>query len=224
MKKIGDIVNLGDFKQRQIQDDNERPFTIEDVQFIHKLFDMLSAIFPAFRAAWPTQTIFDNAKIEWMKAFRQAGITSSGAIERGLNRFRLLASPFVPSPGQFIAMCEPSIDDLNCPDVDRAYAEACCQREEFSKKKWSHPAIKHAAAGILWELKTEPKSKSRPLFERRYMESLKIYSEGKLHEQLSDERDKSDELKKQNQSVKPQFENVRSCASAMQAMKDMLGK
>ena len=56
-----------------------------------------------------TSNEFENAKREWMKAFRQVGLNDIESIKRGVDAFRVLETPFVPSPGQFIAMCKKEI-------------------------------------------------------------------------------------------------------------------
>ena len=52
------------------------------------------------------------------------------------------------------------------PSLDAAYREAALADRDH---RWSHPAVFAAAqAAGLFELRTLPESKSRPLFERAY--------------------------------------------------------
>ena len=81
-------------------------FTDEDFKFINNLFKVMQGIFPAFLQAWPTESELRQAKIQWIKSFRLANLTRAEDISRGMDKFRLSESPFVPSPGQFIAMCK----------------------------------------------------------------------------------------------------------------------
>lgn len=100
MDKIDEILSTLSFGRQ------ETILTEEDYRIVNKLFLSFQAIFPAFKQAWPTQAELDNSKREWVKAFKQAGLNDVEVIKRGLAKYRLLENPFVPSPGQFIAMCQ----------------------------------------------------------------------------------------------------------------------
>ncbi len=80
-------------------------FTDLDYKIVNKLFLTFTSIFPAFKQAWPTEIEFENAKREWIKAFNQVGLKDIEEIKKGVDRFRIETTPFVPSPGQFIEMC-----------------------------------------------------------------------------------------------------------------------
>jgi hypothetical protein len=110
-------------------------FTEADYKLINDLFVVFQSIFPAFKQAWPTQSEFENSKREWIKAFKLVNLCDLETIKIGVNKFRLLENPFVPSPGQFIAMCKPEVSlvppmyrALPSPDVDLDK-----QREEMKK-------------------------------------------------------------------------------------------
>lgn len=105
MKKISEC----NYNYREPFMDPNPKFTEEDYKIVNKLFLTFQSIFPAFKQAWPTETEFENAKREWMKAFKQVGLKDIEIIKMGVAKFRLLETPFVPSPGQFIAMCKPEV-------------------------------------------------------------------------------------------------------------------
>lgn len=75
---------------------------------IDGLFEALLSIYPAFKQAWPTQSIIDDAKNQWLLAFQQARLNDVELIKEGLKKARLSTSNFVPSVGQFIEMCRPT--------------------------------------------------------------------------------------------------------------------
>jgi len=100
MKKISTITASLDFSPKPLPDDHET------AEIVNKLFRVFQGIFPAFRQAWPTEQEFNFAKKEWVKAFLQADMTDIAIIKLGVDKFRLMDSPFVPSPGQFIKMCK----------------------------------------------------------------------------------------------------------------------
>ena len=89
-------------------------FSEQDYHLVNELFKTLIRIFPAFKQAWPTSDEFEGAKREWMKAFKLAKLTESASIQRGIDKYRLSPTPFVPSPGQFIAMCGINTDPDRC--------------------------------------------------------------------------------------------------------------
>lgn len=106
MKTISDICNKLDLSN---PNKLEMSFTEEDAMIVNQLFFALQSIFPAFKQAWPSEALYDKAKIEWTKAFVQAGINNSEKISIGLSKCRLMNTPWIPSPGEFIAMCKPEI-------------------------------------------------------------------------------------------------------------------
>jgi Replication protein P len=93
---------------------NKEEFSEQDYALVNELFKTLIRIFPAFKQAWPTTEEFEGAKREWMKAFKLAKVIDSVAIQRGVDKYRLASTPFVPSPGQFIAMCGVHPDQDRC--------------------------------------------------------------------------------------------------------------
>ena len=71
-----------------------------------------------------------------------------------------------PTLPEFRALCTPTAEDLGLPTLDATYREAAMADKDH---RWSHPAVYAAAqAAGLFELRTFPESKSRPLFERAY--------------------------------------------------------
>lgn len=102
---VVDIKTNPNFKYRAPFGYDEE-ITEDDYKLINELFKTFMTIFPAFRQAWPTQDDFQRAKREWIKSFKLANLSDAEKIKRGVDRFRLAPTPFVPSPGQFIAMCD----------------------------------------------------------------------------------------------------------------------
>ena len=157
--------------------------TQEVTEFIHWLFDEIQAILPAFKQAWPSEQEFEQAKREWVKALNQVGLTEIEAIKRGVARFRVLPTPFVPSPGQFIEMCLQN-DDLGLPSIHEAWQEVKKQISE-SEKKWSHVCIQHSYKQTgSWDLKHLSEKDALALFTRNYEISCRMFREGKEFEPI----------------------------------------
>ena len=100
----------------------------------------------------------------WHKALR--GLTPA-QVGRGLSRCAThRPDGWPPTLPEFRALCTPTAEDLRLPSLDAAYREAALADRDH---RWSHPAVFAAAqAAGLFELRTLPESKSRPLFERAY--------------------------------------------------------
>lgn len=117
------------------------------VDVVNALFKELQAIFPAWKQAWPDDEALATAKRSWIKAFMAAGINTLEQIRFGVERCRALGRPFAPSVGEFVAMCQPTPEEMGIPPLARALAETL---ENFhpsraGSRHWTHPAVRHAA-------------------------------------------------------------------------------
>lgn len=149
---------------------------------INKIFDVLQAIYPAFKNAWPTEQVFRNAKKEWLKALVENDITTIEQIKYGLKRIRSMTSPFVPTVGQFIEWCTPSPELLGLPTTYKAYEQACRFAYDVRYKaedKNIHPVIYHATYYTGYsKLRELPRSHSLALFELEYKRAIEAYVTG----------------------------------------------
>ncbi len=226
MKKIDAIVS--ELNPSNVQE-HEKPrlhgeFSDKDYRIVNKLFVTFQSIFPAFKQAWPSEFEFETAKREWIKAFKQVNLTDVNLIKIGVERFRLLPCPFVPSPGQFIAMCNPNAEDYGLKSPNLAFLEACEQSHPSASKIFSHVTIKLARdlTGVFF-LISNPRSKSYPIFEKNYNNCVRMFLEGKNLNQLEvDTGLKKQELKEPKDIEK--FRHLRDSQSAIGKMMEMLGK
>lgn len=154
-------------------------------EVVNHLFRCLVAIKPAFKQAWPTEEEFMNTKKEWIIAFKQENISSLNLIKVGLDKIRISESCFIPSPGEFIALCEPDPEQLGLPSLSQAYKEACETSHPCSGKKCSHEVIRYArnATGSHF-LSSESASVTKPVFEDNYKIAIKLFLDGKIMDQL----------------------------------------
>lgn len=128
MKSSEDIINFLNQKLDEKEKVDEKTGKIID-----RLFIRLCGIFPAFKQAWPTQTEYNSAKFEWTEAFKSAKLDDVEKIKKGIERFAQLKNPFIPSPGQFIALCLGVNEEERCrvPEYKRLPEP---ERTEESKK------------------------------------------------------------------------------------------
>lgn len=141
-------------------------------ELVNRLFRAVRVNRPAWRQAWNTTEVLEAAKLEWVKAFVENGISDwDRQVEVGLRRLRAEKSDFVPSPGKFIGWCNPQPEDFGLPEVDAAYAEACRKAHPTRRQavKWSHEAVYRAATDVgLDNLMQLARQDSLRLFERSY--------------------------------------------------------
>lgn len=153
----------------------------DTARIVNELFKTLTAIFPAFKNAWPDNETFSQAKAEWVKAFEEVNLHQIEKIKLGVKRYRLLAKPFAPSPGEFISMCNPTAEDMGFPSVHMAYKEACDRRMELEDKIWTHAVVKQAWSDTgSHELKSLSQKDSYPMFKRNYEIAIKKFLNGEL--------------------------------------------
>lgn len=167
MRSIKEIaINPFDHVEPKTKDQQNREST---EKLINGLFAELRAICTAWRQAWPDQRTHDLAKDHWVGGFMDAGINSIEQIEFGLKKQRQSVKPFVPSIGEFIAMCKPTAADFNLPDVNTAYAQAAQLAYPGSDQSMFNQAVYHAACLTgFYELNNLPQDKSLPMFARCY--------------------------------------------------------
>ncbi|CAI8789319.1 Replication protein P [Pseudomonas sp. IT-P253] len=138
---------------------------------VNSLFKELKAIFPAWKQAWPLDDDLKTAKRSWIKAFVAQGITRIEQIRYGIENCRKLGTDFIPSVGKFVAMCQPSPEDLGILPHEAAYAEAIANAHPSmaGSREWSHQAVYHAASQCGFNaLSTMKADISRKLFDRNY--------------------------------------------------------
>lgn len=120
-------------------------------ELINRLFRDIRDCCPAWRQAWSSKQGLADAKLTWVTAFIENGISDwDNQIENGLRRLRVDPSDFVPSPGKFIGWCQPAPEDFGLPPPSEAYAEACRLSHPAARSgaKWSHPAVYQAAIEV----------------------------------------------------------------------------
>lgn len=152
---------------------------LEAQQVVVSLFRELKAIFPAWRNAWPSGDDEAAARRSWIKAFAAAGLRNLDQIRYGVERCRQSASPFMPSVGEFIQWCQPTPEMLGCPSVEQAFLQACQLAHPAADQRGVHPAVWHAACEAgLNALRNLPENRSKPLFERAYLITLRMVERG----------------------------------------------
>lgn len=91
-------------------------------QIFNELFRQLKAAFPALMTSIKDQSDLNELRRQWVLAFIENGITSIDQVNAGMKIARQQATPFLPSPGQFIAWCKKgALKVAGLPDADELY-------------------------------------------------------------------------------------------------------
>ncbi|EOU3063339.1 TPA: replication protein P [Yersinia enterocolitica] len=91
-------------------------------QIFNELFRQLKAAFPALMTSIKDQSDLNELRRQWVLAFIENGITSIDQVNAGMKMARQQATPFLPSPGQFIAWCKQGATRAaGLPDADELY-------------------------------------------------------------------------------------------------------
>ncbi|HEI6963663.1 TPA: DNA replication protein [Yersinia enterocolitica] len=91
-------------------------------QIFNELFRQLKAAFPALMTSIKDQSDLNELRRQWVLAFVENGITSIDQVNAGMKIARQQATPFLPSPGQFIAWCKQGATRAaGLPDADELY-------------------------------------------------------------------------------------------------------
>lgn len=87
-------------------------FTENQISLINQLTEALFSLFPSSYAIIKTQKDFDNLKYYWARALLASNILDEQdsesqiiKIRRGIHKACILNEAFMPSCGQFIALC-----------------------------------------------------------------------------------------------------------------------
>jgi len=163
------------------------------VNVVNQLFENLFSVCKAWKVALGDEQAVGDCKRQWLSAFKENNVTNIERIKKGMVKLRARKMPFLPSPGEFIALCRLDPVDVGAPSIEDAYKEAVKNAyPDGSEKRWSHPCVRHAyLRSGAFDMRTEPKTKTYPLFEKNYLGSLEDYAEGKIHEQISHKKPES---------------------------------
>lgn len=186
MKHASNLLQMHPLKSNSIVDEME-PISEETANIVNLLFREMQSIFPAFKQAWPTQSEFNRAKKNWVKAFISVELNTVEQLRFGLKQCRLSGSHFAPSVGEFIEWCSPKPEDIGLLPMEEAYNLSILINRQFSDHKptcnKTYTVIRHVIDQIgpmqYRELRAELAFKT---FERYYTIACKQFIEGKLKE------------------------------------------
>ncbi len=219
MKHISNLIDLEKVKSEKAADKSPEKNT---ASVINWLFRELRSNFTAFKQAWPDQETYTQAKKTWIKAFMLAGINKIEQIQHGLNKCYLMENPFVPTPGQFIAWCTPTYEQMGLKSPEEAFKEASSLARPDSSKNWSHTVVRIAAVETgMYKLATFPENKIYPLFERNYEIIFRKFINGEELKAPEKAIPYIHQEKEDDDIVKPEFKNL-SREECFAAMKNML--
>lgn len=185
MKHISNIIDISLIKaEKDAEKEHEQPQK-DSAAVINWLFTELRSNCTAFKQAWPDADSQRNAKKTWLKAFMLAGVNKIEQLQFGLKKVLLMENPFVPSPGQFIAWCKPSPEDIGFPKLEEAYLISIHINRQFSHYKHKNDnvdaVIRHAVEQIgCMSYREMSADNSRKAFNSYYAQALEQFMNGSL--------------------------------------------
>ncbi|EMQ4317145.1 DNA replication protein [Yersinia enterocolitica] len=109
-------------QQMYAADKTKQQVPEQAAQIFNELFRQLKAAFPALMTSIKDQSDLNELRRQWVLAFIENGITSIDQVNAGMKIARQQATPFLPSPGQFIAWCKQGATRAaGLPDADELY-------------------------------------------------------------------------------------------------------
>lgn len=106
------------------------------IQIFNELFRQLKAAFPALTSSIKEQSDLNELRRQWVLAFAENGINSMEQVNAGMKIARQQSTPWLPSPGQFVAWCKQGeIQAAGLPDEDTLYSLVmtyCAKRGDYA--------------------------------------------------------------------------------------------
>ncbi|HEY4436066.1 MAG TPA: replication protein P [Lelliottia sp.] len=128
--------------------DPQKVINTEAENLVDSLFRQLKQIFPAStQTNLRTDSDEKTAKRQWIAAFSENGIRTREQLSAGVRHARASASPYWPSPGQFIKWCKDSKTVLGIDATDVMNEFHRYNREKgvhvggAEQFPWSHPVM-----------------------------------------------------------------------------------
>lgn len=185
MQKISSAIDLEKISTSLEAPKQENMAREQTAEVVNKLFREMSAIFPAFRTAWPTEDDLKRAKVNWVKAFQSEGINTIEQLRFGLQKCRKIDRPFAPSCGEFISWCKPEAKDLGLPPEFEAYNLAVRMSSQFSdfvpECENTHTVLRHVLQQIgIFEFRSMIAEKAKKTFGHYYAISCQQFVNGEL--------------------------------------------
>jgi len=230
MKKMSDIVSVTQFDKYQ---NNTNVAAIDEEKtkkVLNRLFTRFERIFPKFWVNIKSQDHLNGIKDEWFECFQRARLTNLDQILAGIARAQESKLEYLPKASAFIDWCtNTDPESLGFPHHQLAYGHSIKMNTQFSDHKYPDErvdkVIRHAINQIGgFEYRTMNDSKAREAFERYYSISVRDFINGKLKEinkMLEDNSDVTEEIKRQDDVIKPEFKEIKGRNAAMEAIRSM---
>ncbi len=230
MQKISDIVSVKQFDKYQ---NNTNVAAIDEEKtkkVLNRLFTRFERIFPKFWVNIKSQEHLNGIKDEWFECFQRARLTNLDQILAGIARAQESKLEYLPKASAFIDWCtNTDPESLGFPAHQEAYYHSVKMNIQFSDHK--HPdervdkVIRHTIQQIgKFEYRTMNDTKARQAFERYYSIAVRDFINGNLKDiakMLEDNSEETQEIKRQDDLIKPEFKEVKNHRAAMDAIRGM---
>ncbi len=199
-----------------------------DRSFITALFARLNTVctagFHNLKALSPeeAQAQIKRNMREWLNEFKASGMDNPALIDYAMGRIRAQGSPFVPTVGEFIALCDEGRLPAGTKSGQDSYSEMlkynCLPREKREPSKLA-PETYHTfsvicESGNLSYFRNLKESKALDYWKDRHAETLARMKEGKQLKQAPAPTEKLEQIR--------QPASKQTAMSAIQAMRNGL--
>lgn len=190
MEKIADVLNanIHSLENKRYEKNIAQELNPKTVAIINRLFVVFESICRGFEKQYSdNQKKLNLEKIQWTRAFMDAGISTIEQLEFGIKKCRLESPINTPTIGQFVKWCAPEPKDLGLPTVEEAYKLSLLINRQFSDYKpdcaKTYTVIKHAISQIgPSEYRSMKADTAFKTFERYYAITFRQFVEGRLSE------------------------------------------
>lgn len=228
MKNISEIIPIALDKARH---EREEKNTLDPicVQLVDKIFFKLALLCRGFDSFYADRNRLNAEKNQWISAFTKLGLRNQSQIQAALNKLEFHKFPNPPQLGEFLEWRNSRPEDIGFPSVDEAYQISILINRKFSdyahKDERVEKVIKHAINQIdSMAYRSMPIIKAKAAFEHYYAVSIRQFMDGKFENinlALEDRAKETQEIKRQEDTVLPQYKGIKGRDEAMKAMRGM---
>lgn len=227
MKKIDDIIQGVNKDLNERATKSEKTLNEEATELVNQLFKILITQVSYFAFKSQDDNYMSFIKREWVKTFI-ANNMDNEKIKRGIEKIRKAQDEIKNiTPIQFVGLCMIDPSDIGAPETRKAYLEACRLSHPCETvKNWSHVVVRYAAqkTGSHF-LRTEPESKTYPVFEQNYREACEMFADGRIMQTLEHDdgtKEYNTEMEKQRAVILDSYKDIKSASQALKMMRNLL--
>lgn len=229
MKHISELTNVACLTTAREEKKESSALDPLCAQLVDQVFIKFALLCREYDAMYADKRRENAEKLQWTLAFTKHNLRLKSQIQDALDQTELHKWGKPPQLGQFLEWCKPSFRKLGLLDKHQAYDLAIKINRQFAdpvKMSESQELVLRRAISQTgsFTLRNLPESKTRPVFERNYEITVNQWIKGEFDEiptGLEDRTKETQEIKRQEAVIKPEYKNVKGHNEAMEAIRSM---